>query len=509
MSRLRFRVPRWSSPALFIGGLALLVYVVSAYPFEETVRSCARMWPLVALTPAIALAWSTCSASALHILLERRVPWPHLLWIRLVGDSYNALLPLGGFGGEPFKVRQLCANVDPAIVMSALIRDRVVDNAMGFLTSAATIAIGLGRYARSGSLRVALVGYVVIASAIGLVGGALVLTRVPGRAGKWLARLLGHAAPEQIDRLPVGRLLHVAWWYLAARILGMVEIGFLLWILGLGPDLVSVAFVDGFLNAAGYVGFAIPGGYGVLEGASVYVLGALGAPGALAVAFAFARRGRMMAVGLFGVALHLGHLGARALAPDRWPECADVWNQRHRTAGWGERCSLRAQSRHQAVVGYVRSHHRPRVLDVGCGHGPLVPLLRTSPFATYLGTDISTEAVRRARRLESDDARFEIRSFEDPAPEGPFDVVIFDDSLAQAHRPVDVLTRHARKLGADGVLVVSMLRGRRNAIIWSALRHDFQTVKSQRVASSHGQVWTVSVLRPLAATRTSATSSAG
>ena len=307
------RVPRWLDSALLALGLGLVVYIVSHYPLVDIARSCAQMWPAVAVTPLIALGWFVTNTNVLYHLLDRRVPWIDLLWIRLVGDSYNALLPLAGLGGEPFKVRQLGFYVDSSTALGALIRDRVVDNAMGFVVSATCIAFGLTRYAVPASVRVPLVGYAVVASLVGVAGFALLLTRVPGRLGGWLAKLIGGAAPEQIDRLPPARLVRVAAWCLASKLLGLLEVGSLLWILGLRADVVTVGFVDAFLNAAGSLSLGIPGGLGVLEGAAVYVLGIIGATGTVGVAFAFARRGRMLAVGLFGVSLHLGQLALRAI----------------------------------------------------------------------------------------------------------------------------------------------------------------------------------------------------
>src|SRR5262249_5707043 len=117
----RLRVPRWLDSTLLAVGLGLLVYIVSHYPLGDIARSCATLWPLVALTPLIALGWFATNTNVLHVLLNRRVPWLDLLFIRLVGDSYNALLPLAGFGGEPFKVRQLGHYVDSPTAASALI----------------------------------------------------------------------------------------------------------------------------------------------------------------------------------------------------------------------------------------------------------------------------------------------------------------------------------------------------------------------------------------------------
>ena len=82
-----------------------------------------------------------------------------------------------------------------------------------------------------------------------------------------------------------------------------------------GFDAARTVFIDCVNNAAGFIGFVIPQGLGVSEGTTVYLLGALGYAGAIAVAFALVRRGRMLAVSLLGVLLHL--LRRKATTPAR------------------------------------------------------------------------------------------------------------------------------------------------------------------------------------------------
>jgi hypothetical protein len=308
------RLPRWIDSALLVVGLALLAYVVSRFPVADILAAVKSLWPGVMLAPCIALSWFGSSTMAMYLLLDRRVPWLRILWIRLVGDSYNALLPLAGFGGEPFKIRQLTFSVEPAVVMTTLIRDRIVDNAFGFLFGATELIIGLSVYSVGPSVRAALLIYIAFCVLVGGLGMLLVLTRLPGKLGGWISRLLADTSQDKIEPLPVSRLLQVIACYVVSRSLGLLEKVTLLWILGQRHDVATAMFVDSFLSAAGYVGFMIPQGLGVFEGASVYILGIIGAPGPLAIAFAFARRGRMLVVGLFGISLHLAAVVRNAFA---------------------------------------------------------------------------------------------------------------------------------------------------------------------------------------------------
>ena len=305
------RIPRWLDKLLFVAALGLLAYVVAQYRIADIAAAVKSMWPAVLLAPLIALCWFATGTTALYTLLEREVGWWRLLWIRLVGDNYNALLPLAGMGGEPFKLRELSRTLSTPIVMSTFVRDRILDNAVGFTWSACGCLIGVATLAVDGRMRIALVGYAIAGLFLGLFGATLVLTRLPGKLGRSLARLLGDAAPEDVSPLPLARVLVILFWYTCSRALGLLEKVVLLWILGAPHDFASAAFIDGFLAAAGYISFVVPQGMGVFEGATIFAFGVIGGTGPAALAFAFARRGRMLVIGLFGVALHVAALGRR------------------------------------------------------------------------------------------------------------------------------------------------------------------------------------------------------
>jgi len=285
-------------------GLSLLVWMLSRQPLSEIYDAAVHMGPIVFLTPLIALAWFPTHTCALWMVLERRVPWRVLFYVRLVGDGYNALLPMAGLGGEPFKARQLARFVPMDRVVAALVRDRVIDNAIGFLFSAGWLSWALPRVAVPGVLRNALWGYAAIAAALGLLSCWLVISRLPGRLGGMLGRWLSGSS-EEPPRLPLRQAIYAALWSMASRMLGMCEIAVLLHAIDLPVDVSTTAFADSALNAAGFIGFAFPQGVGVFEGSTVYLLGCLGVPAPAALAFALARRGRMLLVSLLGVVVHL------------------------------------------------------------------------------------------------------------------------------------------------------------------------------------------------------------
>lgn len=492
------RVPRWADRLALLAGAGLLVYVLTRFPFDSVVHACVQVGPRALVTPLIALGWFACNTSALHVLLSRRVPWRDLMWNRLIGDGYNSLLPLGGIGGEPWKLRHLTEFVDTDHALAAMIRDRVLENAVGLIVTGTAIAITMPAYTLPVALHTALFGYAAISTVVGVLGVGFVMTKLPGRAGKLAGKWLGGTATAAPSALPVRDLVIAALWCLASRLVGFCEIGTLLWILDLGVDPVAILFLDSVLNAAGFISFAIPQGLGVFEGASVYLFGILGFAGPLAIAFALARRGRMLLVSLIGIALHLVSRTVQRTQPSR-----EAWDEQFRS-GHGKYLDSAAQVAHYAVIaGYVRQlFDQPRILDVGCGHGRLYQLMKAQPHASYHGLDLSAVAIKSARALADDRASFTVSSFDD-APEGPedgrWDVIILNESLYYAPRPIDVLRRYAAYLANGGLFIISMHgQRRRNHAIWRSAAITHETLFSSRIRNELGQRWDVRVLAPRA-----------
>src|SRR5881394_3676594 len=78
----RLRIPKWVDSAFALCGVAALVYVVSGYPLATIVDECRRLGTLVALVFVLPLGWQVSGATAVYVLLDRRVPWKKIVWAR-------------------------------------------------------------------------------------------------------------------------------------------------------------------------------------------------------------------------------------------------------------------------------------------------------------------------------------------------------------------------------------------------------------------------------------------
>lgn len=305
----------WIHRALVVVGLAVMAWVISRFPLSEIRDAIASLGPWVCVTPVIAIGWFSASSWSLYFLLGGAAPWRALLWNRIVGEGYNALLPVGGVGGEPFKLKMLGRYVDTHRAVVALINDRIVENGIAFAFSAACVGVGAAVLDVAPAVRATMIAYAVGGGLAAIACALLLLTSITSRIGGRISRWIG-AAVGSYERMPLPVLARAFGCTLIARLLGLLETAVLFQLLGLDYTAFDVVFTGGAIAAAGFVGGVIPQGIGVTEAATVGVIELLHFPGQAGIALALAKRGRQLVVSSAGVLLHVAS-SARAAEPGR------------------------------------------------------------------------------------------------------------------------------------------------------------------------------------------------
>jgi SAM-dependent methyltransferase len=130
---------------------------------------------------------------------------------------------------------------------------------------------------------------------------------------------------------------------------------------------------------------------------------------------------------------------------------SDKWNFADNTSG-------------DCVYAYLERYARKgSILDLGCGSGNTGTELVDSAYTSYIGVDISEEALAKAakrsqvagRAAKNSFQRSDFLSFE---PAGEFDVILFRESMY--HIPISdiprVLDKYAPYLKEDGVFIVRL-----------------------------------------------------
>jgi SAM-dependent methyltransferase len=179
-----------------------------------------------------------------------------------------------------------------------------------------------------------------------------------------------------------------------------------------------------------------------------------------------------------------------------------AWEEQFASGRWDY---LAAEEPRYRSLAELVARHRPaaRVLDVGCGAGPLVPALRAVGITAYVGIDISERAIAAAARFADAETRFETGDGESWNTADRFDAVIFNESLYYFEDPLGGARHFARFLRAGdpaqsgGLYVLSMFSSRRSLAILRAVERRSRVLERRVVEGSRG-AWHQVVLAPLA-----------
>jgi SAM-dependent methyltransferase len=123
------------------------------------------------------------------------------------------------------------------------------------------------------------------------------------------------------------------------------------------------------------------------------------------------------------------------------------------------------------------------ILDLGCGPGNTANELAATSYRTYVGVDISDQALQKARdrthasgRTQAN--RFEQGDFLSYVPNGRYDVILFREAMY--HVPVRkverMLDRYSKHLNEGGVFIVRMF-----ACTASGVKHNRRARATVRV----------------------------
>jgi uncharacterized membrane protein YbhN (UPF0104 family) len=252
---------------------------------------------------AIALGWMAFYARGLRVILDGAVGWGRLVYNRFIGEAFNVVMPLGDLGGDPLRVMDLGRHVGTAKAVRAIVLDRLVYVAGGFVFSALGSASAVGVYAWDPRLERLLTGYVVVALAAAAVVFLLATRPAAVHAVGRLLRRVKVRLPELPEPLPARAFTRALGWNLLARAGVLAELAVLLVTLGQHPTLAAVVAISAIVSVAGIVFTFIPGGVGVNEGAAVLALTLTGYGESVGLTIGLARRARQLLLAAVGVAV--------------------------------------------------------------------------------------------------------------------------------------------------------------------------------------------------------------
>jgi SAM-dependent methyltransferase len=176
------------------------------------------------------------------------------------------------------------------------------------------------------------------------------------------------------------------------------------------------------------------------------------------------------------------------------PASREAWEAQYRAGGWEFMRGLDEIARYAVIAAFAhRLAPGGAVLDVGCGEGLLVDHLRPLGYRRYLGIDLSESAVAQAASRADTATGFLVADAEGEPPAGPWDLVVFNESVYYFRDPQATLARYEAELAPGGSFVVSTFRSRRADAVVAALLRRYRLVEETSVANRKG-TWTVRAL---------------
>jgi trans-aconitate methyltransferase len=171
----------------------------------------------------------------------------------------------------------------------------------------------------------------------------------------------------------------------------------------------------------------------------------------------------------------------------------------YRNGSWNHFGSPEELPRYESLVGMIGEFFPagPAILDLGCGSGRLATRLSDQPFTRYLGVDLSSEGLARARALRLPRMEFVEGDFETWRPAAPFDVIIFNESAGYARDPAALVAAFSRHLRPGGMILVSQFRFGNHRAMWRRILRAAIVVRTDVVVSGAGGrlIWDLRALR--------------
>jgi SAM-dependent methyltransferase len=181
---------------------------------------------------------------------------------------------------------------------------------------------------------------------------------------------------------------------------------------------------------------------------------------------------------------------------------ASGWDDQYQ-AGVYDRLLRNDQKHHLRLLGSLIGDGRAGllVLEIGCGEGAFVDVLRGQKVNSYVGVDFSPVVIEKARARFSREiaegwVRFEVgdgRNFSTPER---FDAVVFPECIEYLGDVQILLSHYETMLKPGGVIGVTQWLGIRPLRLWRRLK-QFRTVLNEAVVSAAwGGAWVVTTLAP-------------
>jgi SAM-dependent methyltransferase len=176
----------------------------------------------------------------------------------------------------------------------------------------------------------------------------------------------------------------------------------------------------------------------------------------------------------------------------------DVLDKEYATGNWDHFFSFDELPRQLVLGGAIWQYHPGgSVLDLGCGSGRLAQLCQPYGFSRYVGADISSAGIAKAKELGLEGVEFLEADFDTWRPEEKFDAISFNECIGYARDPGATLAAFLPSLKPGGHFFISHHRHGNTAAQWRRMEAVAPAVGTTSVVGAKGNIWDIKVLEPV------------
>jgi uncharacterized protein (TIRG00374 family) len=291
-------------PALFVGGVAILAFLVARVGADALVSVLSRLawWQFVLVCLPYGFIMAVDTLGWRYAFAGKPPPYLRMLAARTAGEALNIVTALGSVGGEAVKVWLL----RPAVSYDESVPSVVIAKTTSTIAQTLFLVLGLIVAASVVSMDARVISGMLLLLAVEtlLVSGFLAtqLTGVVRRAGRlltWSGLIEENSHAERLDanlrrfyrhrwqRFLLSIIFHLCGW-----ILGVLEAVVMLFVLDIPAGVGTAAVIETLGSGVRFVTFLVPGSLGALEGAYTGVFATLGLGAGAGLAFSLVRRAR-------------------------------------------------------------------------------------------------------------------------------------------------------------------------------------------------------------------------
>jgi 2-polyprenyl-3-methyl-5-hydroxy-6-metoxy-1,4-benzoquinol methylase len=179
--------------------------------------------------------------------------------------------------------------------------------------------------------------------------------------------------------------------------------------------------------------------------------------------------------------------------PKRIP--AQTWDREYREGKWRFLREVENIGGTASILGYCEHLNPQAILDVGCGEGLLAKKLKLLPYSSYLGLDVSREAIAQAQHLADHRTRFVVAEADAFQWDGTFDVIVFNQILYYLPDPAATTVRYRGMLAPEGRIIVSIFDSPRTREAWRTVKRAHKVEDEMTITQGTSRTMTAVLTR--------------